>query len=57
MRQDFVKVYGQEFQKMWDGYVGYAKVVVNIFPKGCWTNDLQDVKCPVLIFHGDLVNI
>ena len=56
LRDNFINVYGNDFQKMWDGYIDFCKVYINAFPRGCWTDQLHDVRCPVLIFHGDMVS-
>lgn len=55
MKKNLLPIYGDDLQKMWDGYINFCKVYVNAFPSGYWTNDLQSIRCPVLIFHGDLV--
>ncbi|XP_054157229.1 valacyclovir hydrolase-like [Oppia nitens] len=55
MRDNYLPVYGDDdLQKMWDGYINFCKVYIKAFPNGYVTNKLQTIRCPVLVFHGDL---
>ncbi|CAG2108451.1 unnamed protein product [Medioppia subpectinata] len=54
VRDNYVPVYGDEVQAMWDGYINFCKVYAAAFPNGYVTNKLQNIMCPVLLFHGDM---
>ena len=56
IRDNFEPLYGDDLQDLWDKYIEFCSVVLNYFPKGCWTNELQSIRVPFLIFQGDLVS-
>jgi len=56
-RDNYIPVYGDSLQLMWDQYIEFCKDFMKVFPGGYWTNDLGRIRCPVLIIHGDQVKI
>ncbi len=54
-RDNYIPVYGESLQLMWDQYIEFCRYFMETFPGGYWTNDLGRIRCPVLLIHGDQV--
>jgi valacyclovir hydrolase len=54
MIDNYYKVYGKEWQTIWNKHMDFLENIIDVFPEGFCKKDLSKCRCPVMILHGDL---
>ena len=56
---NYLKVYEskEDIQKMWNRFVNFIQFYVSYFPGDIFNDKYDMVQCPVLLVHGDKVNL
>ncbi|CAG2170335.1 unnamed protein product, partial [Oppiella nova] len=51
--QNYESVYGEEWFGLWTRHMEFLEKIQELFPNGFVKNDLQKVRCPIFVMHGD----
>lgn len=54
--QNYENVYGDEWIALWTRHVDFLEKIGEIFPDGITKNEIQRIRCPVFVLHGDQVS-
>ncbi|CAG2117617.1 unnamed protein product [Medioppia subpectinata] len=51
--KNYETVYGDDWAGLWTRHIEFLEKIREIFPDGFVKNDLQKIRCPLFVLHGD----